>query len=303
LLTRTYVDDNARLRWCPAPGCEYAIECQVPQAALKTVVPTVQCQCGYMFCYGCGLEDHMPCICVLVRMWLRKCEDDSETSNWIHVNTKECTKCNSTIEKNGGCNHMTCRKCQNEFCWVCLGPWSEHGTSWYSCNRYDEASSKSARDSQARSRQQLERYLHYYNRYANHDQSAHLDKELHSRTEKKMEEMQQTSDLSWIEVQFLRTAVDKLVQCRMTLKWTYAFAYYLARNNETELFEDNQRDLELAVEQLSEMLEQPIDPNTIKDLKQNVLDKSAYVAKRREVLIHDVALGLANDRWKYNVEI
>jgi ariadne-1 len=52
-----------------------------------------------------------------------------------------------------------------------------------------------------------------------------------------MEEMQQTSDLSWIEVQFLKKAVDVTVQCRTTLKWTYAFAFYLARTNQTELFE------------------------------------------------------------------
>ncbi|KLU91835.1 hypothetical protein MAPG_10784 [Magnaporthiopsis poae ATCC 64411] len=33
----------------------------------------------------------------------------------------------------------------------------------------------------------------------------------------------------------------------ITLKWTYAFAYYLTRNNLTEIFEDNQKDLEMAV--------------------------------------------------------
>lgn len=49
--------------------------------------------------------------------------------------------------------------------------------------------------------------------------------------------MQQTSDLSWIEVQFLKKAVDVTVQSRTTLKWTYAFAFYLDRTNQTELFE------------------------------------------------------------------
>ncbi|RKP24720.1 hypothetical protein SYNPS1DRAFT_16757 [Syncephalis pseudoplumigaleata] len=303
LLTRTFVDDSPQLRWCPAPSCEYVVKCDVPQAALRTVVPTVQCRCGTTFCHGCGLEDHLPCICELVKLWLRKCADDSETSNWIQANTKECIKCHSTIEKNGGCNHMTCRKCHHEFCWVCLGPWSEHGTNWYNCNRFDESSSKDARDSQARSRQQLERYLHYYNRYANHDQSARLDKELHTRTEKKMEEMQRTSSLSWIEVQFLRVAVDKLYECRMTLKWTYAFAYYLTRDNQTALFEDNQRDLEMAVEALSELLEKPIDPTHIKELKQDVLNKTSYVAKRRETLLEDTARGLMEERWKYQVTL
>ncbi|KAI8056883.1 hypothetical protein BDF22DRAFT_725172 [Syncephalis plumigaleata] len=285
LLTRTFVDDSPQLRWCPAPSCEYVIKCDIPQAALRTVVPTVQCRCGTTFCHGCGLEDHLPCICELVKLWLRKCADDSETSNWIHANTKECIKCHSTIEKNGGCNHMTC------LLLGMLGPWSEHGTNWYSCNRFEESSSKDARDSQAISRQQLERYLHYYNRYANHDQSARLDKELHTKTEKKMEEMQRTSTLSWIEVQFLRVA------------WTYAFAFYLERDNQTALFEDNQRDLEMAVEALSELLEQPIDPASIKELKQNVLNKTSYVAKRRETLLDDTARGLMEDRWKYQVTL
>jgi len=160
-----------------------------------------------------------------------------------------------------------------------------------------------ARDSQAKSRSSLERYLHYYNRFANHEQSAKLDRELYNKTEKKMEEMQQTSDLSWIEVQFLKKAVDILVQCRMTLKWTYAFAFYLIRNNQTEIFEDNQRDLEVAVEQLSELLEKPIEPDKIGELKQQVLNKTVYVGSRREVLLADTAQGLLDSRWEFQVDI
>jgi ariadne-1 len=41
-----------------------------------------------------------------------------------------------------------------------MGPWSEHGTSWYQCNRFDERSGIDARDTQAKSRASLERYLH-----------------------------------------------------------------------------------------------------------------------------------------------
>ena len=41
-----------------------------------------------------------------------------------------------------------------------IGPWSEHGTAWYSCNRYDEKAGVDARDAQSRSRASLERYLH-----------------------------------------------------------------------------------------------------------------------------------------------
>ncbi|KAG5518138.1 hypothetical protein PMAC_003324 [Pneumocystis sp. 'macacae'] len=302
-LDRTYVSDNEHLRYCPAPNCEYTIKCKIEQRQLTSIVPTVVCLCGQRFCFGCGLSDHQPCICVLVRMWLKKCEDDSETANWISANTKKCPKCNATIEKNGGCNHMICKKCKYEFCWVCTGPWSEHGTSWYNCNRYDEKSKIDFRDQQAHSRALLERYLHYYNRFSNHEQSAKLDRELYLRTEKKMAQLQITSDMSWIEVQFLRRAIDILCQCRQTLKWTYAFSFYLARNNATEIFEDNQRDLEMAVESLSGLCEKPINIDQISQLKQAVLDKTVYVSNRREILLEDTARGFLEDRWSFNVPL
>ena len=200
------------------------------------------------------------------------------------------------------------------YLFLLLGPWSEHGTSWYSCNRYDEKNGVDARDVQSKSRASLERYLHvclsillqqyqltqgfnkqYYNRWANHEQSAKLALDLYAKTEKKMEEMQITSALTWIEVQFMKKAVEEVDKCRMTLKWTYAMAYYLAKGNEKDLFEDNQRsvflffsfsrffladklvddrDLEKAVEDLSELLESPIEADNIPTLRQQVTNKT-----------------------------
>ena len=300
LLTRTYVDDKNNLKWCPAPNCVYAVDCAVKQRDLVRIVPTVHCNCGYSFCFGCSHADHQPAPCGIVNKWLKKCEDDSETANWISAHTKECPRCQSTIEKNGGCNHMTCRKCKHEFCWMCMGLWAEHGNSWYNCNRFEEKSGHEARDAQAKSRQSLERYLFYYNRYANHEQSAKLDKDIYLKTEKKMTQLQSTSGLSWIEVQFLDIASQALQQCRQTLKWTYTFAYYLARNNLTEIFEGNQRDLELAVENLSEMFEKSVDQ--LAGLKVEMMDKTAYCTKRRVILLDDTAENLKQGNWKFNVE-
>jgi ariadne-1 len=130
-----------------------------------------------------------------------------------------------------------------------------------------------------------------------------LDQELYIRTEKNMEELQKTSDLSWIEVQFLKRAVDITVRCRTTLKWTYVFAFYLEKTNETALFEDNQRDLEMATEQLSELLENRIEPKDIAGLRQAVLDKSVYVNRRQEILLEDTAKGLQDGRWSFIVDI
>lgn len=51
-----------------------------------------------------------------------------------------------------------------------------------------------------------------------------------------MEEMQQ-HNMSWIEVQFLKKAVDVLCLCRQTLMYTYVFAFYLKKNNQSIIFE------------------------------------------------------------------
>jgi ariadne-1 len=45
----------------------------------------------------------------------------SETLQWILKNTRECPYCRVDIEKNGGCDHMTCGNCRRSFCWSCLG--------------------------------------------------------------------------------------------------------------------------------------------------------------------------------------
>ena len=40
-------------------------------------------------------------------------------------NWKNCPKCNLLIELSSGCNHITCRGCAYEFCFVCLGIWTK----------------------------------------------------------------------------------------------------------------------------------------------------------------------------------
>jgi ariadne-1 len=201
---------NRLLRWCPSPDCNNAIKVQYVESK------PVTCKCNHTFCFHCGENWHDPVKCHLLRRWIKKCDDDSETSNWIAANTKECPKCNVTIEKDGGCNHMVCKSqnCKTEFCWVCLGQWEPHGSSWYNCNRYDEEDAKVARDAQEKSRSALQRYLFYCNRYMNHMQSLKFESKLYASVKEKMEEMQQ-HNMSWIEVcfafKFLCLKIDRSI--------------------------------------------------------------------------------------------
>uniref|UniRef100_A0A915EUT6 RBR-type E3 ubiquitin transferase n=1 Tax=Ditylenchus dipsaci TaxID=166011 RepID=A0A915EUT6_9BILA len=192
----------------------------------------------------------------------------------------------SPIEKNGGCNRIVCGKssCHYQFCWSCLKDWNVHGYN-ASCNKFDEEEAQKATGS----RVSLQRYLHYYNRFTNHKASLKLEAKLSEEVEKKMLQMQKLN-FSYVETQFLQQSVLILTECRRTLMYTYALGFYLLPSNAKQLFEDNQQDLEVATEQLSEFLERDMEQeeqgenNSLQLLSQKVKDKARYVHRRRLVL-------------------
>jgi len=132
----------------------------------------------------------------------------------------------------------------------------------------------------------------------NHLQSLKFESKLGAMVKDKMEEMQQ-HNMSWIEVQFLKKSLDILCECRRTLMYTYVFAYYLKKNNQSAIFEENQKDLESATEQLSEYLERDISAENLVDIKQKVQDKYRYCDSRRKVLLAHVHEGYDKDWWLY----
>lgn len=114
--------------WCPR--CEYPALLEEEGSRLATCG-----QCRFAFCVECGQTWHglAPCANLAAR-WraadeagreaLRKkygaaILDEVESSAWMSEHTKPCPKCNTPVEKNGGCNHITCRKCSHEWCWLC----------------------------------------------------------------------------------------------------------------------------------------------------------------------------------------
>ena len=75
--------------------------------------------------------------------------------------------------------------------------WDVHGYNNEACNAWKEPEPDATKTA---ARQNLEKWLFYFDRFNNHEISARLDEELCSRTEEKMVEWQETSKMSWIEV-------------------------------------------------------------------------------------------------------
>jgi len=252
-LAQTYVEKNPNMRWCPTPNCGNALKAE------SQTETTAQCSCGFRICFKCNQESHVPADCQQMKTWKKKCEDDSETANWINVNTQDCPKCQSAIEKNGGCNHMTCKKCKHEFCWVCLGNWVGHNK----CNTYTKEENANKSDQ----KKQLERYLFYFHRYNTHEQSKKFETKLRTDAVNSMVDFQNRKDKRWVDVKYIEQSTEVLIQCRRTLKYTYVFGFYLADGPEKNLFEYLQNDLERTTEKLSGLLEK-MDESNAMDVKE-----------------------------------
>ena len=253
-------------RWCPSPGCIYISE--FPNLGAHEI----KCNCGFVYCFACGEEAHRPALCKLMREWSVKNSAESENVTWILANTKQCPKCRKPIEKNQGCNHMTCNKavagCGHEFCWLCLGPWAEHNSStggYYKCNKYetemqkDGSQVKKEESKRNQAKTELDKYMFYFERYNNHLKAQKLAKQQLPEVEQKMQLLHDVKRYPIGELEFLKEGAEQVIECRRILKCTYAFGYFLEPGNEKNLFEHLQQQLEENTEHLHELAEKKLD--------------------------------------------
>nr|AAD26951.1 hypothetical protein [Arabidopsis thaliana] len=246
-LLESYIEDNKMVKWCPStPHCGNAIRVEDDELS------------------------HSPCSCVMWELWRKKCFDESETVNWITVHTKPCPKCHKPVEKNGGCNLVTCL-CRQSFCWLC-GEATGRDHTWarisgHSCGRFQEDKEKQME----RAKRDLKRYMHYHNRYKAHIDSSKLEAKLSNNISKKVSISEkrelQLKDFSWAT-----NGLHRLFRSRRVLSYSYPFAFYMfgdelfkdemsseEREIKQNLFEDQQQQLEANVEKLSKFLEEPFD--------------------------------------------
>ena len=100
-------DSNAR--WCINKECGQPI-------IWDPNTPHVECPaCHTHFCFLCKSPWHEgPCAVVLTK-------EDEQFVRYVKAQgkaTKPCPQCGTAIEKNEGCNHMTCPNCNHQWCWL-----------------------------------------------------------------------------------------------------------------------------------------------------------------------------------------
>jgi hypothetical protein len=100
-------------RWCPRPGCGTPV---IGDPQYRRIVCP---KCQFEFCFECQDSWHTG-TCEQYRQWkLENGQADRKFDAWQKENTKPCPNCKTPIQKNEGCNHMTCLNCRYEFCWLC----------------------------------------------------------------------------------------------------------------------------------------------------------------------------------------
>ena len=106
-----------------------------------------------------------------------------------------------------------------------------------------------------RERSELEKYIFYFERFSNHDKALSVAGNLQKKMEESMLQLHDRLNLEHSELNFLSEAGLILRNARRTLKWSYAFGYFIDEPKGKNLFEFHQKDLENFTEELQELLE------------------------------------------------
>ena len=298
-LIRNFTEANSDIKLCPNPKCDVIIK--LPGHGMVEI----KCQCGFSFCFKCLRESHRPCDCEMVQMWEEKSKSEGENTKWLLVNTKQCPKCHKYIEKNQGCNHMTCRKeaggCSYEFCWICLGEWAPHGSSWYKCVKYNPTEvDKQKEKMRMETKYELERYANFYDSYSQEENAYKYALKLMDKILTYKNSLEREKNQPHLELGFLDEAVQTVIDCHRILKNTYIFGYYMKKNQSNSLYTHHQEMLRVEADKLHELLEMQHLPKIIAidliedfnrafaDYKEKILTLMSATSKFKESILVDI---------------
>ena len=254
-LMRNFTESNADIKLCPNPKCDKIIK--LPGHGMFDI----KCECGTIFCFKCLKESHRPCDCFMMEIWEKKSKgDENENTKWLLINTKQCPNCKKHIEKNQGCNHMTCRKeaggCGYEFCWICLGEWRPHGTSYYNCTRANPNILRKNEEKIKNIKSEMERYDKSFTAYKDEENALKFAKKLKDTIDLYKKVLIEKKGQTEMDLIFLDEALKTVIECHQILGNTYVFGYYMKKNSKNNsLYELHQEMLRREADLLHERLE------------------------------------------------
>ena len=223
---KNFTEFNCVIKSCPSPGCETYILCE---HSGNKEVHCVNCKCTY--CFSCLRDGHKPCTCDMITYWESKNKSESENVKWLQINTKKCPNCHKHIEKNQGCNHMTCRKeaggCGYEFCWLCMGKWSGHSA----CNKYEDDTKK-----KTELKHELDRYIHYFDRYMNYKKSYDFALKLKPHIQEQIEKFNDIKEIPYLDLIFLQDGVKTVIDSKRILMNSYIFGFLMKKTSTLKSF-------------------------------------------------------------------
>lgn len=109
----------AEFAWCLSPDCNAGQLNHDTDSFMECVA------CHYQQCMSCKSDWHAEESC-RAHQARHAATLDAKTQAYINKHTKLCPGpgCGIAIQKKGGCDHMHCHRCNHEFCWQCMAPYT-----------------------------------------------------------------------------------------------------------------------------------------------------------------------------------
>ncbi|OPJ81659.1 cullin-9 [Patagioenas fasciata monilis] len=280
-LLRGYVECCSNLTWCTNPqGCD--------QILLKDGLGygAACSKCSWISCFNCNFpEAHYPASCSHISQWV---DDDgyyegmtseAQSKHLAKLISKHCPSCQAQIEKNEGCLHMTCAKCNHGFCWRCLKPWRPTHKDYYNCSA---VVSKAA--------WQEKRFQDYNERCIFHHHAREFAMSLRNRVSS-ISVMPKIRTLI-----FVLDACKMLEQARKVLAYCCVYSYYNQNTESMDIVEQQTESLELHTNALQILLEETL-------LQYQDLDSSLQLLKAEHFsagleLVHQIKQRLFALLWQ-----
>uniref|UniRef100_A0A8C9DPK0 Cullin-9 n=1 Tax=Prolemur simus TaxID=1328070 RepID=A0A8C9DPK0_PROSS len=242
-LLRGYVESCSNLTWCTNPqGCD-RILCRQGLSCGTTCS-----KCGWASCFNCSFpEAHYPASCGHMSQWVDDggyydgMSVEAQSKHLAKLISKRCPSCQAPIEKNEGCLHMTCAKCNHGFCWRCLKPWKPNHKDYYNCSAMV---SKAAR--------QEKRFQDYNERCTFHHQAREFAVNLWNRVSA-IHEVPPPKSFT-----FLKDACRGLEQARKVLAYACVYSFYSQDAEYMDVVEQQTESLELHTNALQILLEETL---------------------------------------------